>query len=360
MAEFVSCACEDKNIGDYFELIAKRDELEKECFEKIDEIVEIKFVQKEDEELQCSLQIEKKYENYIKDLNENLRLLKAISEDLKTEFDSRRELLNDSEKALNLQKKALEMVTSEKSEKEKKLLEEVEKIKSKFIKKREQLDDFKSEYSRIANLIELSRDEENSIQLEIAKINFDLYRILCQIKSHNETIANKKTDCPIITEELCDKLQEENERISHNVENEENSISKIRKDVHDIQNQIDLIRSNALNEVKVINLHNEWKDGQFTVQRIELENAIKECKRSMCEKDPELEKLNTSLELMKIDCLEAEKTLENLQSSMSELESKPTSCYQSTFDPHPNYKIPSKKVFLGTDHIGSKFIKVEE
>lgn len=358
MSKDCEVICEERNIGDYFELVSRRDELEKECFKKIDEIVELKLQKKEDDELKNSLEIEKVYENYIKNLTEKLEVFKVIIEDLQNEFESRRELLGNSEKALILQKKALDIVETEKSEKERKLQEEIDKVQLKFNEKQNQLIDFKSEYMRIQNLLELSHEVENSLQLDVAKTNFDLYRVLCKIKTHND--SNKDSEnCPKIDEEMIENLQTENQRISLKIEAEDENVHKMTKEILDLQNEIDFTRSDALRKLKVIKLHNKWKDEHVNAQKLELEIAIKECKENFFQEDQELLRLKESLELMKIDCSEAEKTIQELNKSISQLEYKPK-CHKSSFDPHPNYQIPKPKIFIGTDYIGSKFIKIDE
>jgi Protein of unknown function (DUF1492) len=71
--------CDEKRIGDYFELVAKKNELEKECFEKIDKIVELKSQIKENEELKNAIKIDEVYEDFVKEWNcKSLKLLLKI------------------------------------------------------------------------------------------------------------------------------------------------------------------------------------------------------------------------------------------------------------------------------------------
>lgn len=315
--EMLQNSSENQSCGDYFELVKARDELQTECMAKLDQIDEL-TAENEDSCVNLADKIKNVYQDYVSELTDKLNFLELIIGDLTEEMSQQKEKVHLSEKTINVQQVMLNNVEQERSEKEAELNKAIEKVEMKFIAKCDQLFDIKSEFEKTQEELKHSKKTKKKLEVEVDKANFELYRYLCKFKAQKETIFNSAS--PKVTQAMVDELAWENEQINKIMTEEEESMRSIREQIFDCKNEIKSTRSKALSQHRIATQHNDWKNEQLCKQINFLEDEIRKCKELASQQDPELKELRSSLELMRIDCIDAEKVLSNLQKSMDELE----------------------------------------
>ncbi|KAG5673121.1 hypothetical protein PVAND_003195 [Polypedilum vanderplanki] len=204
--------------------------------------------------------------NLIDDLNDKLQFFKLCTKDLGLE------LLNLKKNLISMEDVATEQESILNDPKKKQFNLEIERevniriheMRENFIKKYNELKDFKEKYINDSKMIENSHLKIMDLQQNLKLKQSQLNKITCCINESKDKI--KPNSC--ISDNDFDKLQKHRQCILKNCDQIRKNVNCIKSEIDKTHKEINIIKKLFKSSLKIINSYKNWTKDQISKKRL--------------------------------------------------------------------------------------------
>ncbi|XP_070490982.1 myosin heavy chain, clone 203-like [Chironomus tepperi] len=330
-------------------LIYLRKDLEQECDNVKDEILDEKARKQEAAENDLQEKLPKFYKDLIEELNEKLDVFKLIAYDLGKDAMEFQNKAIATESLAEKQEKILKKIDRKNSIFERQINEKIHEMREKYLLKLSELNQYKGLYIETENLLQESMEALMDCDKELNSKAKILKQYQCCIKKYKENKASEAE------KEALENLKAQYEIMLGKSNNLLSLISCIQEKICKINHESELTRKIIRRKLRVVKDYDNWSVDHMLERKRSVEADIENSRMKLSKEDFVIKELRNNIEALKDNIEISEFSIKKLGQYSTKLSQN-----KSTGRRYLNLsKIALKaeqKVVLGRDHMGSTIV----
>lgn len=358
ICESYTNSCHNRTQCDRYELLLQERQFWRNLCDEMDEkIFDLKIQKTDERKLIAKLKTRQILREYIEQLNEKAEILKRIMHDLGQEFISVKSEYEKAENVLSLQESALEKAEKANQEVERRVNEEIDKIRKGFIDKWKKLCEIRDKFNLTQSDIAETCKDQMKLEAELNQKKLDLKKSLCELKKFRKSSSSV---APSVTLKMLKNLRKKEAKYLRKFNQIETEVECFKRKICEADQEMKVVRKVVRSQLHVAKMHNDWRWEQLEIRKRNLEPLIDDQLVACDDEDKKVSHdMRMNISRMAEDVSGAKKTVENLESAVQHLLEKPDSCRAKNFKSSTNVqqriKKPEAQVIKATDYLGSTF-----